>query len=798
MSFSIWLQEKKKPKIGIDHQQTDMMRNKSTSVTEQRIKSNFETWLEHKDDPIRFSTQPQPQPQQPTPTTNTSLTQREIERNTMAGVADPTADNYDPDFLSKSGYVSTRMQPENSYFDVPTYDFYAGTAGDQDSGYSDTTYEFINGNTEISELTVGMHHNYYYMTDEEIAVYNYYHINDRNAGTNYAQRYLELIQEDLNRRAAKEEYAKYEGKPVAQMTYAAKSGIHNFGTTIDNWYRQEDGYIAPTATQLTSGLIKEELLDGKEYSVGGFIYDVIETLAFMAPSALATAAATMLGGPAVGSIVGNTLSGAASGATAYQEKINEGYTPEQANTYGILLASTEIAIEFLLKGGTKLGGAAIKKVLPQIGKLDGILQKVAKSVGGQIAAGSLEEGSIEAIETFFAPYIAGVLMGKEITPDIEEALYSGLIGLLTGGLVKAGEISGIIPNIDNPDVNAEYGTQGKVFIDPDPDSNTATDAEVSPSDTTTTDQIPESPLNPQIPAADTGTPSTENALPGSATTNPQAVSPETATADPAPQAETQTVTSRTQQLLEKAVSQMHSKPMEPKLYNALFSYEQKLLQFKRTKNILAETRAKLTQQQASGASPIEIRQTQMDIAKLEKMASQKEAQLKAAEGEPLLQKAAMQQTKLAPEGQPENQAKDGEAKAISSTPPKNTSRKQKKQDVLANNRNNGQKFEVEAFEAFKGTAKFLEKQVTIKVGDTKVRVDAIGVFTDENGNDIIQILEFKSSETAPLTRNQAKVFSTIQTEGGVVVGAGKGFFHGGKLIPAGTPVKIIRKTQGGN
>ena len=79
-----------------------------------------------------------------------------------------------------------------------------------------------------------------------------------------------------------------------------------------------------------------------------------------------------------------------------------------------------------------------------------------------------------------------------------------------------------------------------------------------------------------------------------------------------------------------------------------------------------------------------------------------------------------------------------------------------------------------------------------------VRVDAIGVFTDENGNDTMQILEFKSSETAPLTRNQAKVFSTIQTEGGVVVGAGKGFFHGGKLIPAGTPVKIIRKTQGGN
>ena len=50
--------------------------------------------------------------------------------------------------------------------------------------------------------------------------------------------------------------------------------------------------------------------------------------------------------------------------------------------------------------------------------------------------------------------------------------------------------------------------------------------------------------------------------------------------------------------------------------------------------------------------------------------------------------------------------------------------------------------------------------------------------------------EFKSSATAPLTKNQTIVFPEIFESGGTVVG--KGIFTGGYKIPAGTEVKIIR------
>lgn len=67
--------------------------------------------------------------------------------------------------------------------------------------------------------------------------------------------------------------------------------------------------------------------------------------------------------------------------------------------------------------------------------------------------------------------------------------------------------------------------------------------------------------------------------------------------------------------------------------------------------------------------------------------------------------------------------------------------------------------------------------------------NAIGLDKD-TGNVVIN--EYKSSPTAPLTKNQKIGFPELKNGGGVVVGKGKGIFIGGYEIPTGTEVKIIR------
>ena len=84
------------------------------------------------------------------------------------------------------------------------------------------------------------------------------------------------------------------------------------------------------------------------------------------------------------------------------------------------------------------------------------------------------------------------------------------------------------------------------------------------------------------------------------------------------------------------------------------------------------------------------------------------------------------------------------------------------------------------------------------MGSVKIRVDAIGYVRDADGKYSLQILEFKSSETARLTKNQEKAFSTFSKYGGIVVGKGKGIFKRGKIIRPDTKISIIRGTEGGN
>ena len=110
--------------------------------------------------------------------------------------------------------------------------------------------------------------------------------------------------------------------------------------------------------------------------------------------------------------------------------------------------------------------------------------------------------------------------------------------------------------------------------------------------------------------------------------------------------------------------------------------------------------------------------------------------------------------------------------------------------IFGENRANGRAFERQEFAKFSSKYNNAVEQITIKTpSGVKTRVDAIGF--DADGNIIIH--EYKSSLTAPLTKNQKAAFPEIFESGATVVGKGKGsIFVGGFQIPPGTKVTIIR------
>ncbi len=361
--------------------------------------------------------------------------QRIQEKADFSAVADPESEKYDPDFASKSGYVSTELDSR-----------WKRAVSQYSMGYDDLTYEYINNQNDIrneikrkaraysTDETPFEKNGYDYMTEDEVSLYNYYY---SMGGKDSAEAYLAAIQEDLNQRKAAGMYQQMEGKTGAELVFGVEAGLDQFKGGIKGAARAimgDGAYVAPSAIQYASGMVREDLADdGSKLpswlggaSLGQVGYDAITTTANMAPSA-----AVGVLNPALGTA---TL-GVSAGGNAYQEALNEGYSVDQARGYGILSGASEVVMEKLLGGISAYGGNTLGKFFTRNMKnADNALKRIAKELGGSM----LSEFSEEYLQEVLTPVFRNLTLGtdEEVTLVSEEALYAGFLGAITGGVVE--------------------------------------------------------------------------------------------------------------------------------------------------------------------------------------------------------------------------------------------------------------------------------------------------------------------------------------------------------------------------
>ncbi len=327
----------------------------------------------------------------------------------------------------------------------------AGKDG-SDHSAADAIYTILNSSEEEwggilnNESPRSMAHSYFknleFITDEEISVFNYWY---NKSGGDKAMEYLDSLQEALNYRAAEKRFEAYEDKWALEMLFGIEAGLDQFGSGIKNLFTGGDDYIAPSSTQILSGMVRKDLGDNgpklPEWlggsSLGQVGYDFITTSANMAPSILTSAALSIVN-PTVGAVAGNTLMGASAAGNAYAEKINLGYSEDEARTYGLLVGSSEATLQYLLGGIGKLGGNGLSKVaINNLDKVDTILARVAKSTGGKIFLNGVSEGFEEGLQAILEPYLWQAVSGEEGSVNWEETLYSSLLGFVTGGVFES-------------------------------------------------------------------------------------------------------------------------------------------------------------------------------------------------------------------------------------------------------------------------------------------------------------------------------------------------------------------------
>ncbi|MDP8100094.1 hypothetical protein QJU32_09600, partial [Pasteurella atlantica] len=111
-----------------------------------------------------------------------------------------------------------------------------------------------------------------------------------------------------------------------------------------------------------------------------------------------------------------------------------------------------------------------------------------------------------------------------------------------------------------------------------------------------------------------------------------------------------------------------------------------------------------------------------------------------------------------------------------------------KSKILQNNRINGADFEEAYKKRLEKNEENVQQQVTLKTSSgIKTRID----FISKGKTGEVKCIECKSSQTAPLTKNQRKAFSEIEKSGATVIGKGKDGFDSGTIIPP-TKIEIVR------
>ena len=359
------------------------------------------------------------------------------------------------------------------------------SASEDDVQQATATY-LNTGGTWETIVAEGSQRNWDQMEEAEVNTY-YYYLNKE--GSEAAEKYLDSIQETLNYRAGTETASTMKDKTALELLFKVAVGFDQFNSGMQgvrNAITGNDEYIPVTATQVAGSLVQQDLGDvgfklpewmsttTDEYgnpvrtSIAQAAGDLISTTANMLPSILTSTVVGALN-PAAGAALGTGVLSASAGGNAYTEMINFGYDKNQARTYAAMVGASEAVLQSLLGGVSKLGGGMIGKGITKVlGKADNVLAKLAIQIGnsnlGKVIINSIEEGSEEYLQSILEPWFRNMIFGEENEIDLlsEEALYSALLGALTGGVFEGSGIA--LEAVNN---NAMLRDTGKAIMEAD-------------------------------------------------------------------------------------------------------------------------------------------------------------------------------------------------------------------------------------------------------------------------------------------------------------------------------------------
>ncbi|MBQ9558207.1 MAG: hypothetical protein IJU94_06350, partial [Clostridia bacterium] len=272
------------------------------------------------------------------------------------------------------------------------------------------------------------------MSDEDKATLLYLAYTDPD----FADKWIRAKEDEWAQKVAND--ANINDAPILKkFAVAAGSGIDSFFQGVADLFSGKPR--GENALQYQFAALRE----GTDSSITRGIYDIIQNTAHMAPSILLGKglglAAANLGATsdAVGQVSGlaNALSvGTSAAGNAKAQALREGFSAGEATAYGLLNGASEALLEKFLASKFVGGGVWGNLEEAALKKIDNTLIRAAVRIGSEMGSEFTEEYLQEVLDPVFRNIVFNE--NNEFKLFTEEALYAGLLGALSGGLMSAG------------------------------------------------------------------------------------------------------------------------------------------------------------------------------------------------------------------------------------------------------------------------------------------------------------------------------------------------------------------------
>lgn len=275
------------------------------------------------------------------------------------------------------------------------------------------------------------------MSGDEKKIYNYFY---NKYGAEKAQEYMYYLRESLNARAGSEKAGDVLDSAVLPYLSALKSGVQSFGEGLAGWFTGDDDKYKPiSAEEYKNYYLQQGMADRSDAAKMG--YDLLYSTGNMIPSiALGAVVSAATANPIIGGAVGSSSMGLSAGGNSYEAALKEGYSPAQAATYGIVNGALEGGLQYALGGIGALGGKVAGKVGLKLGADN--TKNTALRLTAKIAPHLGSEFSEEYLQEVIDRYVRNAILDEDNDTSFftEEALYNGILGALTAGLIESGPI----------------------------------------------------------------------------------------------------------------------------------------------------------------------------------------------------------------------------------------------------------------------------------------------------------------------------------------------------------------------